>query len=71
MPTTSPSRNGGLRARSRNTPRSRGRSGLRDTVSFVIVSSQPTGTARHTVLLGSLRSGAAATPRVRIVQPGA
>jgi hypothetical protein len=69
MAISSPSRNGGFRARSRNTPRSRDRSSLRDTVSFVIVSSESqVSAARRTFLLGSIDSCTQSTPaRVRIV----
>lgn len=72
MRTSSPSRNGGFRARSRNTPRSRDRSSLRDTVSFVIVSSESQASAaRRTFLLGSVDSRTPAAPaRVRIVNLG-
>ncbi len=69
MHTSSPSRSGGFRARSRNTPRSREDSSLSDTVSFVIVSSESqVATARRTFLLGSVDSRTPSAPaRVRIV----
>jgi hypothetical protein len=70
MRTSSPSRNGGFRARSRNTPRSRGRCSTPDGVSFVIVSSLPqAATARPTFLLGRIDSRRQSTPaHVRIVR---